>query len=143
VKLLPPSYVRPYVQRSKTDRADVKGMREAWRNSEIRPVPGQDRFPAANDRASSNAIDMDGDAYSKNQCGSRHASRVWHRDSYSASRVTPAVMELLELADNGLPIVVRNLLHELLSEIRQLESYVEKAERQLQALSQKRPRWRD
>ena len=39
MKLLPPLYVRPYVQRSKTDRADVKGMLEAWRNSEIRPVP--------------------------------------------------------------------------------------------------------
>ena len=39
VKLLPPLYVRPYVQRSKTDRADVKGMLEAWRNSDIRPVP--------------------------------------------------------------------------------------------------------
>jgi transposase len=39
VKLLPPSYVRPYVHRSKTDRADVKGMLEAWRNSDIRLVP--------------------------------------------------------------------------------------------------------
>src|SRR5262249_15320737 len=29
VKLLPPFYVRPYVQRSKTDRTDVKGMLEA------------------------------------------------------------------------------------------------------------------
>jgi transposase len=37
--LLPPSYVRPYVQRSKTDRADVKGILETWRNSDIRPVP--------------------------------------------------------------------------------------------------------
>jgi hypothetical protein len=39
VKLLPPLYVRPYVQRGKTDRADVKGMLEAWRNSDIRSVP--------------------------------------------------------------------------------------------------------
>ena len=39
VKLLPPFSVRPYVQRSKTDRTDVKGMLEAWRNSDIRPVP--------------------------------------------------------------------------------------------------------
>ena len=39
VKLLPPFCVRPYVQRSKTDRTDVKGMLEAWRNSDIRPVP--------------------------------------------------------------------------------------------------------
>ncbi len=39
VRLLPPLYVRPYVQRSKTDRTDVKGMLEAYRNSAIRPVP--------------------------------------------------------------------------------------------------------
>ena len=39
VKLLPPLYVRPYVQRSKTDRADVKGMLEAYRNKAICSVP--------------------------------------------------------------------------------------------------------
>jgi transposase len=39
VKLLPPLAVKPYVQRSKTDRADVKGMLEAERNSDIHPVP--------------------------------------------------------------------------------------------------------
>src|SRR5262249_35021501 len=39
VKLLPPSYVRRFVHRSKTDRADVKAMLEAWRNSDIRQVP--------------------------------------------------------------------------------------------------------
>jgi transposase len=37
VKLLPPFAVRPYVQRSKTDRTDVKGMLEAWRNSDTVP----------------------------------------------------------------------------------------------------------
>lgn len=39
VKLLPPRSVRPYVQRSKTDRTDVKGILEASRNSDIHPVP--------------------------------------------------------------------------------------------------------
>jgi transposase len=39
VVLLPPAYVRPYVLRNKTDRSDVKGLLEAHRNSEIRPVP--------------------------------------------------------------------------------------------------------
>jgi transposase len=36
-------------------------------------------------------------------------------------------------------MVVRDLLHELLSEIRQLEGYVKNAERQLQALTQETP----
>jgi transposase len=39
VVLLPPQYVRPYVRRDKTDRADAKGLLEAYRNEEIRPVP--------------------------------------------------------------------------------------------------------
>ena len=39
VVLLPPHQVRPYVTRNKTDRADAKGILEAYRNAEIRPVP--------------------------------------------------------------------------------------------------------
>jgi transposase len=39
VALLPPRQVRPYVMGNKTDRTDVKGMLEAYRNEEIRPVP--------------------------------------------------------------------------------------------------------
>jgi transposase len=39
VVLLPPQYVRPYVVRNKTDRTDVNGLLEAFRNEQIRPVP--------------------------------------------------------------------------------------------------------
>lgn len=39
VVLLPPHQVRPYVTRNKTDRADAKGILEAYRNADIRPVP--------------------------------------------------------------------------------------------------------
>ena len=39
VVLLPPHAVRPYVPRNKTDRADAKGLLEASRNENIRPVP--------------------------------------------------------------------------------------------------------
>jgi transposase len=39
VVLLPPHQVRPYVTRNKTDRADAKGILEAYRNSDLRPVP--------------------------------------------------------------------------------------------------------
>ena len=39
VVLLPPAQVRPYVVRNKTDRTDVRGMLEAHRNEDIRPVP--------------------------------------------------------------------------------------------------------
>jgi transposase len=39
VVLLPPNRVRPYVSRNKTDRTDAKGLLEAHRNEELRPVP--------------------------------------------------------------------------------------------------------
>jgi transposase len=39
IVLLPPHLVRPYVQGNKTDKADAKGILEAFRNDKIRPVP--------------------------------------------------------------------------------------------------------
>jgi transposase len=39
VRLLPAHDVRPYVRRNTTDRTDAKGLLEASRNEEIRPVP--------------------------------------------------------------------------------------------------------
>jgi len=38
VILLPPHHVRPYIRRNKTDRTDAKGILEASRNDDIRPV---------------------------------------------------------------------------------------------------------
>jgi transposase len=35
IVLLPPHQVRPYVTRNKTDRADAKGILEAYRNSDL------------------------------------------------------------------------------------------------------------
>src|SRR5262249_43833032 len=39
VVLLPSHQVRPYVTGNKTDRTDAKGILEAYRNADIRPVP--------------------------------------------------------------------------------------------------------
>ena len=39
VVLLPPHATRPYVLRNKTDRADTRGLLEAFRNEDIHPVP--------------------------------------------------------------------------------------------------------
>ena len=39
VRLLPAQYVRPYVRRNKTDRADSEALLEAARCADIRPVP--------------------------------------------------------------------------------------------------------
>jgi len=47
VVLLPPGLVNPYVQRSKTNRTDAKGILEAYRNEEIHPVPIKSPFQHA------------------------------------------------------------------------------------------------
>jgi transposase len=39
VTLLPAQYVRPYVRRNKTDKADCAALLEALRSSDIKPVP--------------------------------------------------------------------------------------------------------
>lgn len=41
--LLPPHVTRPYVPRNKTDRADTKGLLEAFPNAEIPTGPDQNR----------------------------------------------------------------------------------------------------
>jgi transposase len=139
VKLLPPFYVRPYVQRSKTDRTDVKGMLEAWRNSEIRPVPikteAQQQLIALH-RVRSTWI--------ATRTARINTSRGILREfgivvASGASRVPARVTELIEDANTELPMGVRELLNELVVEIRQLTSRIENIERQLAALAGETP----
>ena len=92
VRLLPPVYVRPYVQRSKTDRTDVKGMLEAWRNSDIRPVPVKTESLTAIDVVASGPLDMDGGPDHEDELRPWPSARVWHRLSrrcVNASRWYP------------------------------------------------------
>jgi transposase len=139
VKLLPPFYVRPYVQRSKTDRADVKGMLEAWRNSEIRPVPikteAQQQLIALHRVRSTWIV---------TRTARINTSRGILREfgilvPNGASRVPAKVTELIEDADVELPISVRELLNEFVMEIRQLTSRIENIERQLAAIAAATP----
>jgi transposase len=139
VKLLPPFYVRPYVQRSKTDRTDVKGMLEAWRNSDIHPVPikteAQQQLIALH-RVRSTWI--------ATRTARINTSRGILREfgivvANGASRVPARVTELIEDANTELPMGVRDVLNELVIEIRQLTSRIENVERQLAALADETP----
>jgi transposase len=139
VKLLPPFYVRPYVQRSKTDRTDVKGMLEAWRNSEIRPVPikteAQQQLIALH-RVRSTWIATRTARINTVRGTLREFGIVV---ANGASRVPARVTELIEDANTELPMRVRDLLNELVMEIRQLTSRIENVERQLAALAGETP----
>ena len=139
VKLLPPLYVRAYVQRSKTDKTDVKGMLEAWRNSDIRPVPIKTE--------------------SQQQLTSLHrvrstwmAARTMRINSArgllrefgfvfpaGAAALPDHVRALIENADAPLPTLLRDLLHELVLEIGELEARIKTVEKHLEALSRQTP----
>jgi len=139
VKLLPPFYVRPYVQRSKTDKTDVKGMLEAWRNSDIRPVPIKTE--------------------SQQQLTSLHrvrstwmAARTMRINSArgllrefgvvfpaGAAALPDHIKALIENADEAVPMLLRDLLHELVLEIGELETRIKVIEKHLEALARQTP----
>ena len=139
VKLLPPLYVRPYVQRSKTDRADVKGMLEAWRNSAIRAVPV--KTESQQQLTSLHRVRSGWMAARTKQI---NMARGLLREfgfvfPLGASALPGRVRELIENADTTLPMPLRDLLHQLVLEIGELEKRVKTAEKQLGALAIQTP----
>lgn len=139
VKLLPPLYVRPYVQRSKTDRSDVKGMLEAWRNSAIRAVPV--KTESQQQLTSLHRVRSGWMAARTKQI---NMARGLLREfgfvfPLGASALPGRVRELIENADTTLPMPLRDLLHQLVLEIGELEKRVKTAEKQLGALAIQTP----
>lgn len=139
VVLLPPHQVRPYVTRNKTDRADAKGILEAYRNSELRPVPVK--------------------SVSQQVLGSIHRFRAGWIGARTAhvntlrgllrelgfvipegiEKVLPQVRLLVGDADSGLPDSLRHTLTEACDEIERLGDRIRGAERQLEALAEQTP----
>ena len=139
VKLLPPLYVRPYVQRDKTDRTDVKGMLEAWRNSDIRPVPvkseSQQQLTSLH-RVRSCWIEARTQRINAARGLLREFGMVF---PLGAAALANRVQERIADANSELPMPVRELLHQLVLEIGELEQRIESVEKQLQALAAQTP----
>lgn len=138
VKLLPPLYVRPYVQRSKTDRADVKGMLEAWRNTEIHPVPvkteSQQQLTALH-RVRAGWMMTRTMRINSVRGILREFGIVFPLGAAVGGRVR----ELLEDADSPLSMPLRHVLHELVLEIDELERRIKLIQKQLEALAVETP----
>lgn len=139
VRLLPPHAVRPYVTGNKTDRTDAKGLLEAWRNEQIRPVPVK-----SIDQQALAALHRLRSAWLAARTARINAVRGLLREfgitiPLGAKRVGPVLVALLEDADSGLPDSVRPALEEVRTEILELERRMRCIERQLQALSRQLP----
>jgi transposase len=135
VRLLPAHYVKPYVRRSKTDRADAAALIEAARSSQIRAVPIK--------------------SLEQQQLQSLHRLRSqWlsTRQRYLAtvrgvmrefgimiplgpSAAKAQIGLVLAQADSDIPQGLRPALAEMLREIAPLEEKILSVERQLAALT--------
>jgi transposase len=137
--LLPAQYVRPYVLRDKTDRTDTRGILEAYRNDQIRPVPI--KTPAQQMLASLHRLRS---AWLKNRTARINTLRGLLREvgifiPVGATNVLPRVWSSIEDADSALPDALRPFIVEACQEIRELERRIESCERQLAALAREIP----
>jgi transposase len=139
VKLLPPRSVRPYVQRSKTDRTDVKGMLEAWRNSDIRAVPIK-----TESQQQLTSLHRIRSTWMATRTMRINSARGLLREfgivfAAGASALPGHVLEVIEDADTVVPMLLRDLLHHVVLEIRELESFIKASEKHLAALAAETP----
>jgi transposase len=139
VVLLPPQYVRPYVVRNKTDRKDVDGLLEAFRNDSIKPVPIK--------------------SVAQQVLGTLHRLRSgWLADRTRAinalrgllrelgffipegrKHVLPDAWEIIHDPKSGLPDALKPSLGSLCEEIVSLSTRIDEIEAQLEALAKQVP----
>ena len=139
VMLLPPHQVRPYVLRNKTDRTDTKGMLEAYRNEDIRPVPIKTL-----EQQTVGSLHRLRSAWMDERTAKINTLRGLLRElglviPVGSQNVVPRAWSFIEDADSGIPDALRPLLAELGEEIRELERRTKMVEHQLEALADSSP----
>jgi transposase len=137
--LLPPHAVRPYVRRNKTDRSDTKGMLEAYRNEEIRPVPV--KSVAQQTLASLHRLRS---GWLAERTARINTLRGLLREfgiliPVGAQHAVPTAWAQIEDAESEIPDPLRPALVEVCQEIADLERRVKLIERQLAALATQTP----
>lgn len=131
VRLLPPQYVKPYVKRGKNDAADAEALCEAMSR------PGM-RFVAVKTKEAQAAqmlVGVRGQLVRRRtQLGNAirgHAAEFGVIEAKGLQRVEPLLQRLV--ADDGLPLLARELFAALAAELRQLEAQLQAVEARLMA----------
>jgi transposase len=135
VLLLPPHTVRPYVLRNKTDGADAKGLLEALRNDDVRPVPVK-----SVDQHMLAGLHRMRSAWMATRTARLNTLRGLLRElgfsiPVGARQVVPRVWALVSDTDSGLPDALRPVLAEAAREIGELEVRVREVERSLETMA--------
>jgi transposase len=135
VVLLPPHAVRPYVPRNKTDGADAKGLLEALRNEDVRPVPikSVDQHVLA-------SLHRMRSAWQATRTARLNTLRGLLRElgfsiPVGARQVVPHVLALVSDAESGLHDSLRGVLVEAAREVGELETRLREVERSLEAIA--------
>jgi transposase len=139
VVLLPPHHVRPYIRRNKTDRTDAKGILEASRNDDIRPVP----VKSVNQQVLTSLHRLRS-GWMLERTARLNALRGLLRElgvfiPVGSREVVPAAWALIEDADSNLPDALRPIFAEACREIREIEARVHLVERQLDSIAEQLP----
>jgi transposase len=133
VTLLPPQYVRPFVRREKTDRADTTGLLDARRSNAIRSVPI--KSVAQQELLALLRIRTQWMMTRTARINILHGLLGEHGIAVAKGprRILANVATLLEDADAPIPGRLRRALAEVADEIRHLEDRVATVERELEA----------
>lgn len=139
VVLLPPHAVRPYVTRNKTDRTDAKGLLEAYRNEDIKPVPVksvEQHAIAALHRLRSG---WKAERTARINCVRGILRELGIVLPVGARAVVPKVQELLREPGCIIPGILQPVLDEACDEIQELERKAKHVELQLAAFARSNP----
>jgi transposase len=139
VRLLPVQYVRPYVRRNKTDRADTDALLEAARCGEIRPVPVK-----TVEQQTLQAIHRVRTQWQTARVARINAMRALlaeqgHAIPVGARTVLRRVTAILEDPDAAVPEVLRQTLALVVDEVHRLEERIAGVDRQLARLASAHP----
>src|SRR5688572_8037989 len=131
--LLPTQYVRPYVRRNKTDRTDAGALLEARRCAGILPGPVKTA-----EQQALQSVHRVRAQWQTARTARMNMIRGLLREygmplRAGAVTIRRAVPTLLDEANHALPGLLRQVLQQLLEEIRDLESRVKAIDHQLQA----------
>jgi transposase len=132
VRLLPAQYVRAYVKRNKTDRADATALIEAARCADICPVPVK-----TVEQQALQQLHRLREQYKSTRNARINLLRGCLREygivvPKGIGRGITTIREALAIADNGLPEVMRPWVQEVLQELQCVKDSMHRIERQLE-----------
>ena len=127
VTLLPAQYVKAYVRRNKTDRADAAALIEAFRGNQILPV-----VPKTEAQQAIQGLHRARGQWMQTRTARLNLLRSLFREQghnipVGSNKVIPTVQEL----HSQLPAPLQPIVQALCEEIRQLEDHINQVEQQL------------